>query len=171
MAKAVLCIAKSEDQALRIINDLKAAGFSNNAISVLLPDREGTRDFAHETHTKAPEGAATGAVAGGVAAGVLGWLAGIGSLAIPGVGPLIAAGPIMTALGGAAAGGAAGGLVGALVGFGIPEYEAKQYEGKLRSGNVLISVHTEDSDEKKVAKEIFERSHASDISTTGEARV
>src|SRR5437016_940509 len=117
MAKAVLCIAKSEDQALRIINDLKAAGFSNNAISVLLPDREGTRDFAHETHTKAPEGAATGAVAGGVAAGVLGWLAGIGSLAIPGVGPLIAAGPIMAALGGAAAGGAAGGLVGALVGF------------------------------------------------------
>jgi hypothetical protein len=171
MAKAILCIAKSEDQALRIINDLKAAGFSNNAISVLLPDREGTRDFAHETHTKAPEGAATGAVAGGVAAGVLGWLAGIGSLAIPGVGPLIAAGPIMAALGGAAAGGAAGGLVGALVGFGIPEYEAKQYEGKLRSGNVLISVHTEDRDEQKVAKEIFERSHASDISTTGEARV
>jgi hypothetical protein len=124
MAKAVICIAKSEEQATRIVDDLKAAGFSNNDVSVLLPDRAGSRDFAHEHHTKAPEGAATGAVAGGVTAGVLGWLVGIGSLAIPGVGPLIAAGPIMAALGGVAAGGAVGGLAGALVGFGIPEYEA-----------------------------------------------
>lgn len=171
MAKAVFCIAKSEEQAVLIVNQLKAAGFSNNDVSVLLPDRAGSRDFAHEQHTKAPEGAAAGAVAGGVAAGVLGWLVGIGSLAIPGVGPLIAAGPIMAALGGAAAGGAMGGLTGALVGFGIPEYEAKQYEGKLKSGNILISVHAEDSKERNAAKEIFERSHASDISYTGEARV
>src|SRR5580658_7617316 len=126
MAKAVFCIAKSEEQAVQIVNSLKAAGFSNNDVSVLLPDRAGSRDFAHEQNTKAPEGAATGAVAGGIAAGVLGWLVGIGSLAIPGVGPFIAAGPIMAALGGAAAGGAVGGIAGGLIGFGIPEYEAKQ---------------------------------------------
>ena len=171
MAKAVFGIAKSEVQATSIVNTLKEVGFSNDDISVLLPDREGSRDFAHERHTKAPEGAATGAVAGGVAAGVLGWLAGIGTLAIPGVGPLIAAGPILAALSGAAAGGAVGGLAGALVGFGIPEYEAKQYEGKVKNGNILISVHTEDSKERNVAKEIFDRAHASDVSYTGEARV
>jgi hypothetical protein len=140
-------------------------------VSVLLPDRAGSRDFAHEHHTKAPEGAATGAVAGGVTAGVLGWLVGIGSLAIPGVGPLIAAGPIMAALGGVAAGGAVGGLAGALVGFGIPEYEAKQYEGKIKNGNIMISVHTDDSRQRKIAKEIFDRDHATDVSSTGEARV
>jgi hypothetical protein len=171
MAKAVFCIAKSEEQAVLIVNQLKAAGFSNDDVSVLLPDRAGSRDFAHEQHTKAPEGAAAGAVAGGVTVGILGWLVGIGSLAIPGVGPFIAAGPIMAALGGVAAGGAVGGLVGTLVGFGIPEYEAKQYEGKLKGGNILISVHTEDSAERNAAKEIFERSHASDVSYTGEARV
>jgi hypothetical protein len=171
MAKAVICIAKSEEQATRIVDDLKAAGFSNNDVSVLLPDRAGSRDFAHEHHTKAPEGAATGAVAGGVTAGVLGWLVGIGSLAIPGVGPLIAAGPIMAALGGVAAGGAVGGLAGALVGFGIPEYEAKQYEGKIKNGNIMISVHTDDSRQRKIAKEIFDRDHATDVSSTGEARV
>ena len=171
MAKAVICIAKSEEQATRIVDDLKAAGFSNNDVSVLLPDRAGSRDFAHEHHTKAPEGAATGAVAGGVTAGVLGWLVGIGSLAIPGVGPLIAAGPIMAALGGVAAGGAVGGLAGALVGFGIPEYEAKQYEGKIKNGNIMISVHTDDSRQRKIAKEIFDNDHATDVASTGEARV
>jgi hypothetical protein len=171
MAKAVFCIAKTEEQAVIIVNQLKEAGFSNDDVSVLLPDRAGSRDFAHEQHTKAPEGAAAGAVAGGVTVGVLGWLVGIGSLAIPGVGPLIAAGPIMAALGGVAAGGAVGGMAGALVGFGIPEYEAKQYEGKVKGGNILISVHTEDSKEREAAKRIFERSHASDISYTGEARV
>jgi len=170
MAKAVFCIAKSEGQAVSIINQLREAGFSNDDVSVLLPDCAGTRDFAHEQHTKAPEGAATGAVAGGIAAGVLGWLVGVGSLAIPGVGPLIAAGPIMAALSGAAAGGAVGGMAGALVGFGIPEYEAKQYQGKVKDGNILISVHADDSKERNAAKEIFERSHASDISYTGEAR-
>jgi hypothetical protein len=171
MAKAVIAIAKSEDQAVRIVEQLKAAGFSNNDVSVLLPDRAGSRDFAHEHHTKAPEGAAAGAVVGGLAAGALGWLVGIGSLAIPGVGPLIAAGPIMAALSGAAAGGAVGGLAGALVGLGIPEYEAKQYEGKVKNGNILISVHTDDSKQRQIAKEIFERAHAEDVSTTGEARV
>ena len=171
MAKAVIAIAKSEDQAVRIVEQLKAAGFSNNDVSVLLPDRAGSRDFAHEHHTKAPEGAATGAVVGGLAAGALGWLVGIGSLAIPGVGPLIAAGPIMAALSGAAAGGAVGGIAGALVGLGIPEYEAKQYEGKVKNGNILISVHTDDSKQRQVAKEIFERAHAEDFSSTGEARV
>ena len=171
MAKAVIAIAKSEDQAVRIVEQLKAAGFSNNDVSVLLPDRAGSRDFAHEHHTKAPEGAATGAVVGGLAAGALGWLVGIGSLAIPGVGPLIAAGPIMAALSSAAAGGAVGGIAGALVGLGIPEYEAKQYEGKVKNGNILISVHTDDSKQRQVAKEIFERAHAEDVSSTGEARV
>jgi len=171
MAKAVIAIAKSEDQAVRIVEQLKAAGFSNNDVSVLLPDRAGSRDFAHEHHTKAPEGAAAGAVVGGLAAGALGWLVGIGSLAIPGVGPLIAAGPIMAALSGAAAGGAVGGLAGALVGLGIPEYEAKQYEGKVKNGNILISVHTDDSKQRQIAKEIFERAHAEDVSSAGEARV
>jgi hypothetical protein len=171
MAKAVFCIAKTEEQAIRIVNRLRDAGFSSDDVSVLLPDRAGSRDFAHEQHTKAPEGAAAGAVAGGVTAGVLGWLVGIGSLAIPGVGPLIAAGPIMAALGRVAAGGAIGGVTGALVGFGIPEYEAKQYEGKLKRGNILISVHTEDRKERETAQQIFERADASDISYTGEARV
>src|ERR1700680_4231548 len=171
MAKAVFGIAKTEEQAVHIINRLKEAGFSNNDVSVLLPDRAATRDFAHEQHTKAPEGAVAGAVAGGAIAGVLGWLVGIGSLAIPGVGPLIAAGPIMAALSGAAAGGAVGGLAGALVGLGIPEYEAKQYEGKVKNGNILISVHTDDSKQRQKAKEIFERAHAEDVSSTGEARV
>ena len=170
-AKAVFGIAKSEEQATRIVNSLKEAGFSNDDVSVLLPDRAGSRDFAHEHHTKAPEGAAAGAVAGGLTAGVLGWLVGIGTIAIPGVGPLIAAGPIMAALSGAAAGGAVGTLAGALVGLGIPEYEAKQYEGKVKNGNILISVHTEDSKERNTAKEIFDRAHAEDISYTGEARV
>jgi hypothetical protein len=168
--KAVFCIAGSEEQAISIANMLKAEGFSNNDIAVLFPDRSGTRDFAHEQHTKAPEGAATGAVAGGVLVGALGWLVGIGSLAIPGVGPLIAAGPILAALTGAAAGGAVGGLAGGLIGLGIPEYEAKRYEGAVRNGNILISVHTEDSKERDRAKKVFERANAKDISSTGEAR-
>ena len=171
MAKAVFCIAESEEQATNIVNQLKEAGFSNDDVSVLLPDRAGSRDFAHEHHTKAPEGAATGAIAGGVMAGVLGWLVGIGTLAIPGVGPLIAAGPILAALSGVAAGGAVGGLAGGLVGLGIPEYEAKQYEGKVKNGNILISVHTEDSKERSIAKKIFDGAHADDISYSGEARV
>jgi len=169
--KSVLCIASSEPQVERIANQLKAAGFSGNDISVLFPDKTGTRDFAHEQHTKAPEGAATGAGTGAVVGGGLGWMVGIGALAIPGVGPFIAAGPIMAALAGAAAGAAAGGIAGALVGLGIPEYEAKQYEGKIRKGNMLISVHTEDGKEVDKAKEIFKHEGATDISYTGEASV
>ena len=169
MAQAVFCIAKTEGQAQRIVVDLKGAGFSNNDISVLFPDKTGTRDFAHEHHTKAPEGTTAGAGLGGLLGGALGWLAGIGSLAIPGVGPFIAAGPVMAALGGAAVGAAAGGITGALVGMGIPEYEAKRYEGRIREGNYLISVHTEDSNQRSKAKEIFERAGAEDISSAGEA--
>jgi hypothetical protein len=169
--KAVFGLAKTEAQASRIVEDLRVAGFSANDVSVLLPDKSGTRDFAHEHHTKAPEGAAAGGAVVGVLGGALGWLAGIGSLAIPGLGPFIAAGPIMAALGGAAAGGAIGGIAGALIGLGIPEYEAKRYEGKVKEGNILISVHTTKSDERSRAKEIFDRNKAEDISSTSEARV
>ena len=171
MAKAVFGLVDTESQAERIVDNLKVAGFRNNDISVLFPDKGGTRDFAHEKATKAPEGAAAGAGTGTVVGGVLGWLVGIGSLAIPGVGPFIAAGPIMAALAGAGVGAAVGGLSGALIGLGIPEYEAKQYEGKIREGNILISVHSEDRDEVKRAKEIFERAGAHDISSTGEESV
>jgi hypothetical protein len=171
MAKAVFCIARSEAQAINIVERLKAAGFSSNDISVLFPDKAGTKDFAHEQHTKAPEGAAAGAGTGGLLGGALGWLVGIGALAIPGLGPFIAAGPIMAALSGAAAGAALGGLTGALIGMGIPEYEAKRYEGKVKEGNVLISVHADDSTERNRAKTIFEEAGAEDISYTEEAHV
>src|SRR5205807_6772261 len=129
-----------------IVSQLKSAGFTESDISVLFPDKTGTRDFAHEQHTKAPEGAATGGVAGGVIGGALGALAGIGALAIPGVGPFIAAGPIMGLLSGMGVGGAIGGLAGALIGMGIPEYEAKRYEGRIRKGGILLSVHCDNSD-------------------------
>src|SRR5580693_4610810 len=168
MAKAVICIAKSEEQATRIVDDLKAAGFSNNDVSVLLPDKAGTRDFAHEQHTKAPEGAAAGAGTGAVLGGALGWLVGIGSLAIPGIGPFIAAGPIMAALAGVGIGATAGGVAGGLIGMGMPEYEAKRYEGKVKDGNILMSVHTQDGKERDRAKEIFKNGGAEDISSTGE---
>ena len=171
MKKAVFCIAKNIEQAEHIVSQLKTAGFSNNDISVLFPDKSSTKDFAHEKHTKAPEGAAIGGATGIGVGAVLGWLAGIGSLAIPGVGPFIAAGPIMGALSGAAVGAATGGITGALVGLGIPEYEAKRYEGKIKGGSALISVHTESSEERSTAKEIFEEAHAEDISSTGESRV
>jgi hypothetical protein len=169
--KAVFGIAKSESQAIMIADNCKAAGFTANDISVLFPDKQGTKDFAHEQHTKAPEGAATGAGTGAILGGALGWMVGIGALAIPGLGPFIAAGPIMAALAGAAGGAAAGGLVGALIGMGIPEYEAKRYEGKVKDGNVLLSVHTEDSNERDRAKKILEAGGAEDISYTGEASV
>jgi hypothetical protein len=167
--KSVFCIATSRDQADRIVGQLKTANFSNNDISVLLPDKHSTRDFAHEENTKAPEGAVAGAGTGGVIGGALGWIAGIGALAIPGVGPFIAAGPIMAALSGAAIGAAAGGIAGGLIGLGIPEIEAKRYEGKVKAGNILISVHTENSEEITRAKDIFTKAGAQDICTTGEA--
>src|ERR1700751_1070789 len=151
------------------VDALKAAEFRNTDISVLFPDNPGTKEFAHEKSTKAPEGATTGAGTGALLGGGLGWLVGIGALAIPGLGPFIAAGPIVAALAGAGAGGAIGGLTGALIGMGIPEYEAKRYEGRVKDGGILLSVHSDTSEEIKTAKEILERTGAQDISSTGEA--
>jgi len=154
----------------RAVEAFKSAGFSNNDVSALFPENKGTKDFAHEKSTKAPEGATTGAGTGALLGGGLGWLAGIGALAIPGLGPFIAAGPIMAALAGAGVGGAVGGLTGALVGMGIPEYEAKRYEGRVKDGGILLSVHSDNSDETKRAKEILQQTGAQDISSTGESR-
>src|SRR6187549_3186698 len=168
MAKAVFCIVNAT-QAASVVDRLKAAAFSNRDISVLMPDRGGTKDFAVDNSTKAPEGAATGAGTGAVLGGGLGWLAGIGALAIPGLGPFIAAGPIMAALAGATVGGTLGGLSGALIGMGIPEYEAKRFEGRVKNGGILLSVHCDDSAWTKKAKEILERTGAEDVSSTGEA--
>jgi len=151
------------------VDALKAAGFKNTDISVLFPENEGTKDFAHQKNTKAPEGATTGAGTGALLGGGLGWLAGIGALAIPGVGPFIAAGPIMAALAGAGVGGAVGGLAGALIGMGIPEYEAKRYEGRVKDGGILLSIHSDDPQWTKKAKEILERTGAQDVSSTSEA--
>jgi hypothetical protein len=167
--KSVFCIATSRSQADQIVEHLKTASFSNNDVSVLFPDKGTTRDFAHEKNTKAPEGAVAGASTGGVVGGALGWIAGIGALAIPGIGPFIAAGPIIAALSGAAVGAAVGGIAGGLIGLGIPELEAKRYEGKIKDGNILISVHAENSDEINRAKAIFKEAGAQDICTTGEA--
>ncbi len=169
MKRSVYCIAKTVEQAELIVDRLRLAGCSSNDVSVLFPDKSGTRDFAHEHNTKAPEGAATGGVAGMGIGAVLGWVAGIVALAIPGVGPFIAAGPIVAALSGAAIGGAAGGILGALVGLGIPEFEAKRYEEKIRSGNILISVHTEDGSERSRVKDIFKEAGAEDIASSSEA--
>jgi hypothetical protein len=151
------------------IDRLKAAGYRNTDISVLMPENIGTKDLATEKNTKAPEGAAAGAGTGVVLGGALGWLVGIGALAIPGLGPFIAAGPIMAALAGAGVAGAVGGVVGSLVGMGIPEYEAKRYEGRVKSGGILLSVHCDDSSWTKRAKEILEATGAEDVSSTGEA--
>jgi hypothetical protein len=151
------------------VDRLKAEGYRNTDISVLFPQTTGTKDFAHEKHTKAPEGATTGAGTGAVVGGTLGWLAGIGALAIPGLGPFIAAGPIMAALAGAGVGGTVGGIVGALVGMGIPEYEAKRYEGRIKSGGILLSVHCDNSEWTKKAKQILEETGATDVSSTGES--
>jgi hypothetical protein len=151
------------------VDALRAAGFRNTDISVLFPDNVGSKDFAVEHHTKAPEGSAAGAASGAVLGGVLGWLAGIGMLAIPGIGPFIAAGPIVAALAGMGAAGAVGGIVGALVGMGIPEYEAKRYEGRVKNGGILLSVHCDNSDWVSRAKDLLKHSGADDISSTGES--
>ena len=166
---AVFGIYPNRTRAEQAVDALKAAGFRNTDISVLLPESTSTRDFAHEKDTKAPEGAATGASAGAVLGGGLGWLAGIGALAIPGVGPLIAAGPIVAMLAGAGAGTVVGGLTGALIGMGIPEYVAKRYEGRVKDGGILLSVHSDDSDWTKKAKDVLERTGAEDISSASEA--
>src|SRR6267143_5928328 len=166
---AVFGIYSDRMRVEKAVDRLKADGFRNTDISVLFPANAGTKDFAHEKHTKAPEGATAGAGTGVVVGGALGWLAGIGSLAIPGLGPFIAAGPIMAALAGAGVGGVVGGLTGALVGIGIPEYEAKRYEGRVKSGGILLSVHSDSSDWTKRAKQILEETGAQDISSTSEA--
>ncbi len=166
---AAFGIYKTRSGAENAVDALRQADFRNTDISVMLPDNQGTKDFAHEKHTKAPEGATTGAGSGAVIGGTLGWLAGIGALAIPGVGPLIAAGPIVAALAGVGVGGAVGGITGALIGMGIPEYEAKRYEGRVKEGSILLSVHCDDSKWTKKAKEILERTGAEDISSTGES--
>jgi hypothetical protein len=151
------------------VDALRSAGFRNADISALFPENAGTREFAHEKNTKAPEGATAGAGTGVVLGGAMGWLLGIGAIAIPGLGPFIAAGPIMAALAGAGVGGTVGGITGALVGMGIPEYEAKRYEGRVKDGGVLLSVHSDNSDWTKRAKEILKSTGAQDISSTGEA--
>ena len=171
MKKAVMCIVQNQNQAESVVGQLQSAGFANSDISVLFPNKSGTKDFAHEHNTKAPEGAIAGAGAGGVLGGALGLLAGIGALAIPGLGPFIAAGPLLAALSGAAAGATVGGITGALIGMGIPEIEAKRYEGKIKGGNLLISVHTETGDEQKRAETIFKTARAEDICSTSEASV
>src|ERR1700719_1229955 len=166
---AVFGLYQKAVQAEHTVDRLIAAHFRSDAISVLLPDNQSTKDFAHEKSTKAPEGTTAGVTAGGAIGGTLGLLAGIGALAIPGVGPFIAAGPIMGALAGLGVGGAVGGLIGALVGMGIPEYEAKRYEGRIKEGGILLSVHCDTSDEITRAKDLLKQTGAEDISYSGEA--
>lgn len=165
---AVYGIYHTRAQAETAVDQLLAAGFRNEDVSVLLQDNVGTKDFAHEKHTKAPEGTTTGAVTGGVIGGTLGLLAGIGALAIPGVGPFIAAGPIMGTLAGLGSGGVVGGLIGALVGMGIPEFEAKRYEGRIKAGGILLSVHADSSDWISRAKDVLKNTGAEDVSSSGE---
>jgi hypothetical protein len=167
---AVFGIYRTRAEVETAVDALKEAGFRNTDISVLLPDNQGTKDFAVDKETKAPEGATTGALTGGVIGGTLGWLAGIGALAIPGLGPFIAAGPIMGLLGGLGAGGAIGGLTGALVGMGIPEFEAKRYEGRIKEGGILLSVHADRGEWVDRAKDILERTGAEDVSSAGESK-
>jgi hypothetical protein len=164
--KSVYAIATSEARGNQIVDSLSKSGFSTNDISVLFPDKETTHEFSHEKNTKAPEGSVTGAATGGVLGGTLGLLVGIGALAIPGVGPLIAAGPLLAALSGAAAGATVGGITGGLIGLGIPEYEAKRYENRLAEGNILISILAETGDQVDRAKEILKNAGAEDISVT-----
>lgn len=166
---AVFGIYSSAEQAERAVDTLMSSGFSSSDISVLLPDTQSTKAFAHEKETKAPEGATAGATAGGVIGGTIGVLAGVGALAIPGLGPFIAAGPIMAGLAGLGVGGAVGGLVGALIGMGIPEYEAKRYEGYLKKGGTLMSVHCDTSDEISRAKDLLKATGATDIASTSES--
>jgi len=171
MQQAVICLVKTFSQADTLIGLLKDAGFGNSDISVLMPDEALTRDLGYEKHSKAPEGATTGIASGALIGGAIGVLAGVGALAIPGLGPFIAAGPIMAGLSGAAVGGTVGGIAGGLIGLGVPEYEAKQYEGKLQEGNLLISVHTENAELARSAAQICHDSGAHDISRVNEEKV
>jgi hypothetical protein len=166
---SVFGILTTLPQLKRTVTDLRSAGFRHDDISVLFADKSGSRTLSLEKHTKASEGAATGAGTGAVLGGALGWLVGIGALAIPGLGPFFAAGPVMAALAGAGAGGTVLGLTGALVGLGIPEFEAKRYEGMVTSGGILISVHADGSEWAQRAEEILERGNATSVSRAGEA--
>jgi hypothetical protein len=170
VAKVVFCIVPGQPQALKLVDEVKAAGFPNHNISVLMSDKSSTADFAKETNTKSPkDGALAGAKVGGLLGGTLGLLVGLGTLAIPGVGPFIAAGPLMGALSGTAFGVAVGGITGTLVGLGITEVEAKRFESKLKAGNVLVAVHLESADQVQRVKDVFQRSGAEDISVSTEA--
>jgi hypothetical protein len=166
---AVFGIYRTTAAAEAAVDHLVRSGFSEQDVSVLMSDVDATREFAHEKNTKAPEGTAVGATTGGVVGGALGLLAGIGALAIPGIGPLIAAGPIVAALAGVGAGGAVGGLIGALVGLGIPEYEAIRYEGRVKNGGILLSVHCDTSEEISQAKHMLKATGAEDIASSGES--
>ena len=168
--KSVFGIYHTRIQAERSVDDLLAAGFSNDDVSVLFTDLQSSKEFAHEKNTKAPEGTAAGVAAGGAIGGTLGLLAGIGMLSIPGIGPFIAAGPILGGLAGLGAGGAVGGLIGALVGMGIPEYEAKRYEGHIKAGGVLLSVHCSTAEQIERAKDLLKQTGAQDIASSNEAR-
>jgi hypothetical protein len=167
---AVFGIYPDQVRAEDAVDTLRDAGYRNTDVSVLFPDNQGSKDFGHEKATKAPEGAVAGGASGVVLGGALGWLAGLGALAIPGVGPFIAAGPIMGMLGGMGVGGVAGGITGAFVGMGIPEYEAKRYEGRIKRGGILLSVHCDDADWARRARNILAQTGAEDISSTGEAK-
>ena len=167
--KSAICIATSVPQAEQVVGDLRKVGFSNNDISVLLPDGVSTHDFGQVKKTKAPEGIVAGASAAGMVGGALGWLCGLGLLGTP-LGPFIAAGPVVAALEGAALGAGVGGIAGGLIGMGIPEIEATRYEGMIHGGNILISVHTDNSAEVIRAKEIFARAGARSIRATGETK-
>lgn len=167
---AVFGIYGSGEQVELAVSSLRSAGFRPTDISILLPENLGTKELAHEKHTKAPEGAAAGATSGAVLGGALGWLVGIGALAIPGLGPFIAAGPIVAALSGVGVGAAVGGVTGALVGLGIPEYEAKRYEGLIKGGGILLSVHSDNAEWTKRAKQILEETGAEDIAAASEAK-
>ena len=169
--KSVFGISRNEAEACDILDGLKSAGFASQEISVLLPDKTGTRDFAHEKGSKAPEGAIAGVGTGGLVGGIFGWLVGTGIVAIPELGALLAAGPLLSALSAAAVTATVGGLIGSLIGAGIPEYKAKRYESRLREGRILIAVHSENAEQTRRAKEILERGGAEDISTAGEAAV
>jgi uncharacterized membrane protein len=171
MSLSVICLIASEIEAERTVIELRDAGFSGNRISVLLPDRRTDKDMGIEKHSKAPEGTATGAGAGALLGGTLGLIAGLGAIVIPGVGPFIAAGPLMAALSGAAIGTSLGGITGGLIGLGIQEYEAKQYESKVKSGKVLLSVHIDNTEMAKRAEEIFKANGAEDIKRTTDEKV
>ncbi len=169
MTKSVIGVVETRQEAENIVRSAREAGFFLNDISVLFPDQTTTKDFAHELNTKAPEGAVAGGSAGGVLGGTLGLLAGIGAIAIPGLGPFVAAGPLMAALSGAAAGVTVGGIAGALVGFGIPEYEAKRYEGKVRGGNILVAIHVDNDEMKTSAENLLKSFNAHNVASKTEA--